>query len=113
MVQLYVDALNSPGGIPVIGSTWQRVLEATYTDAVEGAVKIYSELMESATKSLPMDDEKLLESHGKGIKEAMKRFNQAASLDSESELYQTYLDKLMVSVLTGTMCPCDGRNIIV
>ena len=98
MVQLYVDALNSPGGIPVIGSTWQRVLEATYTDAVDCAVKVYGDLMERATKTLPMEDEKLLANHGKGVEESMKRFNQAASLDSESELYQTYLDKLMVSL---------------
>ena len=98
MVQLYVDALNSPGGIPVIGSTWQRVLEATYTDGMEGAIKIYSEVMERATQSLPMEDEKLLANHRKGVEESMKRFNQAASLDSESELYQTYLDKLMVII---------------
>ena len=97
MVQLYVDALNSPGGIPVIGSTWQRVLEATYTDGMERAIKIYSEVMERAAQSLPMEDEKLLMNHRKGIEESMKTFNQAASLDSESELYQTYLDKLMVS----------------
>ena len=98
MVQLYVDALNSPGGIPVIGSTWQRVLEATYTDGMESAIKIYSEVMERATQSLPMEDEKLLANHRKGVEESMKRFNQAASLDSESELYQTYLDKLMVII---------------
>ena len=96
MVQLYVDALNSPGGIPVIGSTWQRVLEATYTNGMESAVKIYSEMMDKATQLLPMEDERLLMNHRKGVEESVKRFNQAASLDSESELYQTYLDKLMV-----------------
>lgn len=103
MVQLYVDALNSPGGIPVIGSTWQRVLEATYTDGMECAIKAYSEVMERATQSLPMEDEELLLKHGKGVEESMKRFNQAASLDSESELYQTYLDKLMVSSLGSSV----------
>ena len=95
MVELYVDALNSPDGIPVIGSTWRRVLEATYTDGMENAAKIYSEKMKN-TVHLPMEDEDLLKCHRKGVEEAMKKFNQAASLDSESELYQTYLDKLMV-----------------
>jgi hypothetical protein len=96
MIELYVDALNSPGGVPVIGSTWQRVLEATYTDGMECAIKIYREVMERAIQSIPMEDESLLKNHRKGVEESMKLFNQAASLDSESELYQTYLDKLMV-----------------
>ena len=94
MVQLYVDALNSPDGIPVIGSTWQCVLEATYTDGMENAAKIYSEII----VHLPMADEYLLKCHRKGVKEAMKRFNQAASLDSENELYQTYLNELMATL---------------
>ena len=97
MTELYVDALNSPGGIPVIGSTWQRVLEATYTDGVESALSVYKDVMEGVVQLLPMESEDLLEKHGKGVEEATKRFNQAASLDCESELYQVYLDKLMVN----------------
>ena len=92
MVQLYVDALNSPDGIPVIGSTWRCVLEATYTNGMENAAKIYSEIMTNIVH-LPMEDEYLLKCHRKGVEEAMKRFNQAASLDSENELYQTYLNE--------------------
>ena len=102
MVQLYVDALNSPGGIPVIGSTWQRVLEATYSDGMESAVNIYVEIMEQAAQSIPMKAEDLLMNHRKGVEESMKRFNQAASLDSESDLYQTYLDKLLVIIIVAT-----------
>jgi hypothetical protein len=99
MVELYVDALNSPGGIPVIGSTWQRVLEATYTDSMESAVSAYMDVMERVTQLLPIESEALLSQHGRGIEEATKKFNQAASLDSDSELYQVYLDKLMVITL--------------
>lgn len=97
MIELYVDALNSPGGVPIIGSTWQRVLEATYTDGMESAIKIYGKVMERAIQSIPMEDKRLLTNHRKGVEESMKRFNQAASLDSESELYQSYLNKLMVN----------------
>ena len=96
MVQLYVDALNSPGGIPVIGSTWRRVLEATYTDGMENAIKLYGGVMEKAAELLPLESEQLLIQHRKGVDEAMKRFKGAASLDSERELYEAYLDKLMV-----------------
>ena len=96
MVQLYVDALNSPGGIPVIGSTWQRVLEATYTHGLESAVKIYKEVMEKAAKSLPIESEQLMGHHRKGVEEMMEKFKEAASLDSERAVYEAYLDKLMV-----------------
>ena len=80
----------------MIGSTWQRVLEATYTDGVENAIKVYSDVMERTTQTLPMEYEKLLINHRRGVDKSMKTFNQAALLDSESELYQAYLDKLMV-----------------
>ena len=96
MVELYVEALNSPGGIPVIGSTWQRVLEATYTDGMENALNSYKEIMTKTIQQLPMESRVLLQHHRKAIDESMKKFNKAVSLDSESELYQTYLDKLMV-----------------
>lgn len=97
MTQLFVDALNSPDGIPVIGSIWQRVLEATYISGVDKALKGYKDIMEETAQKLPMNSEELLINHRKGIEESMQRFNQAASLDCESELYRTYLDKLMVT----------------
>ena len=98
MVQLYVDALNSPGGIPVIGSTWKRVLEATYTDGVEQALKCYKKTMEKVLQQLPQETDELLGQHRKGVDESLKVFKQATSLDSESDsdLYTTFLDKLMV-----------------
>ena len=96
MVELYVDALNSPGGIPMIGSTWQRVLEATYTHGLESAVKIYKEVMEEATKSLPIESEQLMGHHREGVEEMMKKFKEAASLDSDRAVYEPYLNKLMV-----------------
>jgi len=97
MVELFVEALNSPGGIPVIGSTWQRVLEATYTDGTGSALSTYKEMMVKVSKQLPMESDQLLLKHRKAVDESISTFNKAVSLDSESELYQVYLDKLMVS----------------
>ena len=91
-----MEALNSPGGIPVIGSTWQRVLEATYTDGMDGALCTYKEAMAAVSKKLPMESDKLLQKHREAVDESIKKFNKAVALDSESELYQSYLDKLMV-----------------
>ena len=101
MVGLYVEALNSPGGIPVIGSTWLRVLEATYTDGVDRAVKCYKKTMKEVIPKLPMKSEQLFDYHRQGRDKSLQVFKEATKLDSESEsnLYQTYLDKLMVSII--------------
>ncbi len=98
MVELYVEALNSPGGIPVIGSTWQRVLEATYTKGMEEALQIYREIMTTIIQKLPMENDQLLKRHRNAVTKAMEKFNKAVSLDSESELYQSFLEKLMVGM---------------
>lgn len=97
LAQLYVEALNSPEGVPVVGSTWQRVLEATYRDGMEKAVVSYRDMMGKEMKSLPMENEQLLDHHQRAVDESLKSFQRAAALDSESEQYQNYLEKLMVS----------------
>ena len=99
MAELYVEALNSPGGIPVIGSTWLQALEATYTDGVEQAVKCYKKVMKEVTPKLPLKSEDLFDCHREGVEKSLQVFRAATKLDNESEsdLYQTYLDKLMVS----------------
>ena len=81
----------------MVGSTWQRVLEATYTDGMEKAIVSYKDMMGKEMKSLPMENEQLLEHHRRAVDESLKSFQHAAALDSESDLYQNYLDKLMVS----------------
>ena len=97
LAQLYVEALNSPEGVPVVGSTWQRVLEATYRDGMEKAVVSYRDMMGKEMKSLPMENKQLLDHHQRAVDESLKSFQRAATLDSESEQYQNYLEKLMVS----------------
>ena len=96
MVQLYIDALNSPGGVPVVGSTWQRVLEATYETAVEEAVKSYQSLMDDTIVQAPMEESELLEQHSQALTKSMEKFQQATSLDAENTHYESYLNKLMV-----------------
>lgn len=96
LVELYVEALNTPGGVPAVGSTWQRVLETTYTSGLDKALSCYKAFMTKNAHTLPMKNEKLLSHHSDAINESLQCFQEAASLDSESKLYQTYLDKLMV-----------------
>ena len=98
MVELYIEALNSPGGVPVVGSTWQRVLEATYESAVEEAVKCYQGIMDCTMKWAPMEESELLEEHEKAFAKSRETFRQATSLDAESTLYESYLKKLKVMI---------------
>lgn len=97
LVELYVAALNEPGGVPVVGSTWQRVLEATYTDGMEKAVVCYKKRMDEKMKRMPMTNDDLFAHHQGAVKKCLESFQQAVTLDSESQLYQKYLDELMVS----------------
>ena len=99
MVQLYIDALNSPGGIPVVGSTWERVLEATYETAVEEAVKTYQGIMDGTIARAPMEEKELLEQHDRALAKSIEKFHLAASLDADKSLNEKYLNKLVVMIL--------------
>ena len=103
MVQLYIDALNVPGGVPVVGSTWQRVLEATYETAVEEAVKVYQGFMDDTIVRAPMEEKELLEQHSQALTKSIETFQQAASLDADSTLNESYLNKLVVMI---SYCYC-------
>ena len=96
MVQLYIDALNSDG-IPVVGSTWQRVLEATYESAVGEAVQNYQSIMDRTMLRAPMEEKELLEQHSQALAKSIERFQQATSLDAENTHYESYLNKLTVN----------------
>ena len=99
MVKLYVEALNSPNGIPAIGSTWQRVLEATYTNGLEEALKSYQAAMDAAiTGKLPMGNQDLLNIHRRAVRKSLEMLKHTTSVDCERKLFQEYLDKLMVKI---------------
>lgn len=63
--------------------------------------------MEKAARLLPMESEQLLIHHRKGVQEVMKKFQEAASLDSEREVYEAYLDKLMVIIIIAEWVKLD------
>ena len=103
MVELYIDALNSDG-VPVVGSTWQRVLEATYESAVGEAVKHYQSIMDGIMLRAPMEEKELLEQHSQALAKSIERFKQATSLDAENTHYESYLNKLMVNNFRLPLC---------
>ena len=101
LINIYVEALNIPGCVPAIGSAWQRVLESTYSESVEKAVLLYSSAMSKVSPKLPLDSAELLKHHNDAITKGIQMFQARASLDSESMLYQSYLDKFMVRNADG------------
>ena len=96
MVKIYVETLNDPNGVPTIGSTWQRVIQATYEGAIKSAFALYSAAMQTAMGGAPMEEEILLQCHEEAREQCLSKFNADTSLDTESILYQKYLHELMV-----------------
>ena len=95
MTKLFVEALNSPGGVPAIGSTWDRVLEVTYESAMKGAMQCYAEKMSSLC--MPLESTDLLKHHGQAWDKALCKFREAINMDTAKACYEKYLRQLQVS----------------
>ena len=95
MAKLFVDALNSPGGVLALGSTWDRVLEVTYESAMKGAVQCYEEKMSSF--HMPCERTALLRHHGQAWDKALSKFQEALALDTDEACYDKYLRQLKVT----------------
>lgn len=95
MTKLFVEALNSPGGVPAIGSTWDRVLEVTYESAMKGAMQCYAEKMSSLY--MPSESTDLLKHHGQAWDKALCKFREALNMDTDEACYEKYLRQLQVS----------------
>lgn len=95
MIKLFVEALNSPGGVPAIGSTWDRVLEVTYESAMKGAMQCYAEKMNSLY--MPLESADLLKHHGQAWEKALCKFREALKMDTDEACYEKYLRQLQVS----------------
>ena len=94
MTKLFVEALNSPGGVPALGSTWDRVLEVTYESALKGALQCYKEKMSSFR--LPNEDTALLKHHGQAWSVALSKFQETLALDTDEACYHKYQGQLKV-----------------
>ena len=98
MLQQYVEVLNSPNGVPEIGSTWERVIKNTYATATEKAKEVYQAEMEHV--SLPVNFVLLMEAHSDAQAKAIAAFDKFTQVDNEREIYNTSLEKMTVSIIT-------------
>ncbi len=64
MVQLYVDAINSPDAIPNVQSAWDAFVAAKCNDAKQAALNTYDVLLTSQlTGELPCSNDVIRMSH--------------------------------------------------
>ena len=97
MLHQYVDALNSPSGVPEVGTTWDRVVQTTYVEVTAKALKAYDDKMAESESKMPMELRSLLEIHNEAHALAVKEFSAASLIDTETANYESHLNKLWVS----------------
>ena len=96
MLQMYVDALNSPEGIPEVGSTWDQVMKNTYQIATTKPTELYKSKMSVLT--FPMEDDDLRRIHSEATKEAVECFQQLTRIDTDG-VFKEYLTHLQVRII--------------
>lgn len=94
MVREYVEALNSPTGIPEVGSTWDRVVKTTYETGLSKALAHYQQSMQ--TLVLPVELNDLLGTHSNAYSTALDQFERDTQLDSDQSLHTQYFTSLQV-----------------
>ena len=95
MLQIYVDALNSPAGIPEVSSAWDQALKNTYQIATTKAIEPYKNEMSSF--SFPMEEGDLKRHHSQATEKAIECFRQLTRLDTEDS-FKEHLPQFMVRI---------------
>ena len=96
MVQLYVLAINSPGGIPNVQNAWETFVQMKCSEAIKGALENYENVMKSRLKDkLPCDNDELRKVHGTAF-ETSEAYFMAETAGISTSTTETYLNKLKV-----------------
>ena len=96
MVQLYVQAINSPGGIPNIQNAWETFVGMKCSEAIKGALENYKNVMRSKLKgNLPCDNDELRTVHGTAF-ETSEAYFMAETKEISTSTRETHLKKLKV-----------------
>ena len=96
MVQLYVQAINSPGVTPNVQNAWETFVEMKCSEAKKGALKNYKNVMKSMLKDkLPCDNDELCKIH-RTAKERSEAYFEEETVWFCRKTTETYLNKLKV-----------------
>lgn len=94
MVQLYIEALNTPGAVPNVQSAWETFVEKKCFDAKQTALATYEGILTSTT--LPCDDDEICVIHDAAYKKCAEHF--IADVEGISEdTVKLHLTELKVS----------------
>ena len=95
ILQMYVDALNSPNGIPKVGSAWDQVMANTYQTAIKAALEMYDSRMSNLV--LPMEENELIVQHRSAFEESVQKFKVLTELDYDGNAFEKHYGQLKVN----------------
>ena len=81
-LRIYVESLNGVGGIPNMQSTWDQVLDNTYSRATEKTLNIYQTLMKNECQKvnqIPLEESDLFQIHDRSFEKALQHFEKEVS----------------------------------
>ncbi|CAH3030957.1 unnamed protein product [Pocillopora meandrina] len=94
LVELYVQAINTPGAIPNVQSAWDTFVTDKCSEATHEAMNVYSAVVVSKlSNQLPCDSEEIRKCHETAFDQAIDEF-QAETIGISSITTERYLNEL-------------------
>ncbi|XP_067054214.1 guanylate-binding protein 7-like isoform X1 [Acropora muricata] len=96
LVNIYVEALNTPGVVPSVQSAWETIIHKTCTEAKRAAVQVYDKAMSTQLVKckLPCDGDDIRKIQKNAVDKSMAVF-QAETVGISAINSAKYLEKLM------------------
>ena len=97
LVNIYVEALNTPGMVPSVQSAWETFIHKKCTEAKCAAVQVYDKATSTQLDKcqLPCDSDDIRKMQKNAVEESMAVF-QAETVGISAINSVKYLEKLMV-----------------
>ena len=97
LVSSYVAALNTPGAVPNVQSTWETYIQTKCSEVKAAAIQLYEGTMTSQLDgALPCDSDEIRRVHEMAMEESMKEFETGIAQISAGS-FKSFLDELMVN----------------
>ena len=96
LVEVYVDALNTPGAVPNIGNAWDVFVRSKCSRATMNALQTYKEKIEAQLKNaLPCQSDQVREAHRLAFAACLEAFKWETNSISVKNM-EKYLKELTV-----------------
>lgn len=96
LVQLYVEAINTPGVIPNVQTAWETFVVTKCSEAANAALKAYDVTMTSRLAGhLPCDNEEIRKSHEAALEQGIAQL-EAETFGISAVTTEKYLRELTV-----------------